>query len=201
MKRLLLVLVLAVALTGLLAAPGAATACPRAHQVLVMNVSYRVVNDESPGSQGFWALQDYTRYVQVWRMPDGSFSWTSQFVGRWTTFAGALSPGAGIAQVAGGSGMFMGVLNGTFTSSSYIPVCGYLGMHDFGGTEADVLSTSGQTGTPASWSPADTYFPGAAADGWSTWVTSAWSYTYRYGHQTFVNDFLAQTAKGDIITK
>ena len=203
MKRLLLVFVLAVALAALLASPGTALASPRAHPVLVMNVSYKVVNDEASGSLGFWALQNFTRYVQVWRMPDSSFYWASQMVGRWTTFAGALSPGAGVAEATGGSGLFLGVLNGTFTSSNYIPVCGYLGTHNYGGTEADVLSTSGQTGPPYSWSPGDTYFPGvgAGADNWSSWVTTAFSYTYLYGHQKFVYNFLTNTTTGDIITK
>jgi len=203
MKKLLpvAVLVALVAVFTLLAA-GTALACPRAHPVLVMNVTYKVTNDEAVGNVGFWALQDYTRHVRVWRLPDGSFSWASQFEGRWTTFDGALSPGAGAAQAADGSGRFVGVLNGTFTSDPYIPARGYLGTHDGGGTEADILLGmygAGQTGAPNVWSPGDTYFPGAAADGWSSWVTTAYSFTYRYRHQTFVWDGFAGTSTGDIV--
>ncbi len=73
-------------------------------------------------------------------------------------------------------------------------------MHDAGGTKADVLSTpEQQAGAPDVWSPGDTYFPGAAADGWSSWVTTAYSYTYRYRHQTFVWDGFTGTSTGDIV--
>jgi hypothetical protein len=203
MKKLLAVVAL-LALVGVFSvlAAGTALACPRTHPVLVMNVIYKVTNDEATGNVGFWALQDYSRHVQVWRLADGSFDWQSRFEGRWTTFAGALSPGAGVAQAVDGWGRFEGVLNGTFTSSSYKPVCGYLGTHDAGGTEADILLGTygaGQTGAPSSWSPGDTYFPGAAADGWSSWVTTAYSFTYRYGHQTSVLDPSTGTGTGDIV--
>ena len=89
MKRLLPVIAL-VALVAVLImlAAGTALACPRAHPVLVMNVTYKVTNDEASGNVGLWALQDYTRHVQVWRLPDGSFDWESRYEGRWTTFAG-----------------------------------------------------------------------------------------------------------------
>jgi hypothetical protein len=203
MKRVLPVVAL-VALVAVLImlAAGTALACPRAHPVLVMNVTYKVTNDEASGSVGFWALQNYTRHVQVWRLPDGSFSWESRYEGMWTTFAGALSPGAGVAQAVDGSGTFAGVLNGTFTSSPYVPVCGYLGRHEAGGTEADVLLGTyggGQTGAPNAWSPGDTYFPGAAADDWGSWVTTAFSFTYRYRHQTFVWDAWTGAGTGDIV--
>jgi hypothetical protein len=204
MKKLLPVVAL-VALVSVFTvlAAGTALACPRAHPVLVMNVTYKVTNDEASGNVGFWALQDYTRHVQVWRLPDGSFSWESRYEGRWTTFAGALSPGAGVSQAANGWGRFDGVLNGTFTSSSYIPVRGYLGTHDSGGTKTDILLGTygaGQTGAPIGWSPGDTYFPGAAVDGWSSWVTTAFSFIYRYKHQTFVWDGSTGTGTGEIVT-
>ncbi|MEI6727165.1 MAG: hypothetical protein WCN81_13195 [Actinomycetes bacterium] len=204
MKKLLPVAVLvALVAVFILLAAGAALACPRAHPVLVMNVTYKVTNDEASGNVGYWALRDFTRHVQVWRMPDGSFSWESRFEGRWTTFAGALSPGAGVPQAANGWGRFEGVLNGTFTSDPYIPVRGYLGTYDAGGTKADVLLgtyDAGQTGAPDVWSPGDTYFPGAAAsDDWGGWDTTAYSYTYRYRDQTFVWDGLAGTSTGDIV--
>jgi hypothetical protein len=202
MKRLLPVVAL-VALVSVLTvlAAGTALACPRAHRVLVMNVTYTVTDDEASGNVGRWALEDYTRHVQVWRMPDGSFSWASQFEGKWTTFPGALSPGAGVPQAADGSGKFEGVLNGTFTSSSYIPVCGYLGRHDYGGTKADILlgTYDGQTGATPSFS-LDPYFPGAAAANWSSWITTAFSFTYRYKHQTFVWDGSTGTGAGEILT-
>jgi len=201
-KRLTCVALVALLTVVSLLAAGTALACPRAHPVLVMNVIYRVVNDEPTGNVGFWALQDYARHVQVWRLPDGSFDWESRFEGTWTTFAGALSPGAGVPQAANGWGTFEGVLNGTFTSSPYLPVCGYLGTHDAGGTKPDILLGTygaGQQGTPNVWSPGDTYFPGAAADGWSSWITTAYSFTYRYRHQTFVLDPSTGTGTGDIV--
>ena len=201
MKKLLPVVVLvALVAVFILLAAGTALAGP-GHSVLVMNVTYKVTNDEASGNVGYWALCDYTRHVQVWRLPDGSFSWESRYEGRWMTFAGALSPGAGVAQAADGSGTFKGVLNGTFTSDPYIPVCGYLGTHDFGGSEADILlgTCDDQTGATPSFS-LDPYFAGAAAsDDWGSWDTTAYSYTYRYRHQTFVWDGFAGTSTGDIV--
>jgi len=83
MKKLLpvAVLVALVAVFTLLAA-GTALARPPAHPKLVMNVTYKVINDEANGNVGFWALVDYTRHVQVWQLPDGTFSWESRFEGK-----------------------------------------------------------------------------------------------------------------------
>jgi hypothetical protein len=194
-KRLPVVLFVVLVVVTMLTA-GTALAGP-GHSTLVMNVTYKVINDEAPGNAGFWALQSYTRQVQVWRMPDGTFYWTSRFEGKWTTLAGAKSPGTGVAQTADGSGTFKCVFNGTFTNEACIPVFGDLGTHDFEGSMADVLSPSDQqAGPPDSWGPGDTYFPGVD---WNTWDTAAWTYTYRYKDQTFVLSPSTGTSTGDIV--
>ncbi|MEI6724716.1 MAG: hypothetical protein WCN81_00670 [Actinomycetes bacterium] len=156
-----------------------------AGSVLVMNFTYGVRNDEAYANVGYWALTSYIRHVQAWRLPDGAFYWTSQWAGTWTTFKGALSPGAAVTQSAGGSGIFTAVLDGTFDASSYIPAFGCLGTHDYRGTKVDILlgtPEAGQAGPSAVWSPGDIYFPG---EDWSTWTTVRQQYTYYYKHQTF----------------
>jgi hypothetical protein len=195
-KRLLLAALVVLVAACTLVAAGPALAGPD-HSVLVMNVTYKVVNDQAPSGLGYWALQTYTRQVKVWQMPDGTFSWASQFEGKWATFAGAMSPGGSVTQAADGSGTFKAILDGTFTSDSCIPVFGYLGAHDFGGSRDGVLS---QIDTPTPWS-CGIYFPGATADGWSTWVTTAYRYSYSYKGQTFVFDATTGVGTGDIVIK
>jgi hypothetical protein len=214
MKRLLPVVVLAALITAVtLLAAGtalAATARPApascvngasvpTGSIVVMDYTYCVRNDEAYANIGYWALANYARHVRVWRLPDGTFYWVSQWAGTWTTFKGALSPGAGVVQTAGGSGIFVAVLDGTFAADSYIPAFGWLGMHDYMGTKADILlgtPEAGQTGPPASWSPGDIYFPGVD---WNTWNTVRQQYTYYYKHQTF--QVTASGTSGDIVIK
>jgi len=215
MKKLLpvAVLVALVAVFILLAAGAAlaATAQPApvarvnsasvpAGSVVVMDYMYAVRNDEASANAGYWALANYARHVKVWRLPDGTFYWVSQWAGTWTTFKGALSPGASVVQSAGGSGIFVAVLDGTFAADSYNPAYGWLGMHDYMGTKADILlgtREAGQTGPPPPvWSPGDIYFPGVD---WGTWNTVRQQYTYYYNHQIF--KVTASGTTGDIVIK
>ena len=152
--------------------------------VLIMNVTYAVTHDEQTQNADYhcWALANYVRHAQIWRETDGTtLYWVSQWAGTWTTPAGALSPGSGVVQPARGSGVFVAVLNGWFTSDTFFPAFGWLGTHDFGGTLADLLP-NGQAGNPNPWSASDVY--NDTVD-WNTWYTVKEQYTYYYRHQTF----------------
>jgi hypothetical protein len=207
MKKLLLAAVLA-AFVAVFTLLGAATALAGpAHSALVFNVTYKVINDEALGNQGYWALQDYNRHVQVWQSPNGKFYWESQFEGKWTTSAGALSPGNGITQTAGGSGTFKAVLDGTFEATGYTPGFGNLGTHDFRGIMGDVLlgyytypddETPLQAGPPDAWS-CGIYFYFPLDEEWLTWQTTAYTRTYRYKYQTW--NFDNGSTTGDIVIK
>src|SRR5579864_3407263 len=41
--------------------------------VLMLNINFKVTNDEDSGFAGYWALDNYHKHVQVWQIPDGSF--------------------------------------------------------------------------------------------------------------------------------
>ena len=72
-----------------------------AGSVLCLNITYKITNDEDSGNVGYWALDNYNKSVQVWQVPDGSFYAIAKYEGKWNTFAGALSPGAGTARTGG----------------------------------------------------------------------------------------------------
>jgi len=155
-----------------------------AGSVLCLNITYKVTNDEDSGNVGYWALDNYNKSVQVWQVPDGSFYAIAKYEGKWNTFAGALSPGAGTAFSKDGSGTFHGGYIATFTADSCNSTFGNVGTYDFGGTEADVsLGTygAGQVGSSPSfdWT---SYFPGFAS-----FAQPSWGWTYRYRNQSWNN--------------
>jgi hypothetical protein len=223
MRKYLLVLVLAVALV-LVVLPTIASAEPThptfrtfvnagdvpSGSVLVLNATYKVTNDEDSGNVGYWALLNYNKHVQVWQVPDGTYYTVARYAGKWTTFAGALSPGAGVTQAADASGTFEGGYTATFTTGSPTPeltttfaagsptlVSGQIGTYDFTGTQADILLGTygaGQTGSSPSLDWLGTYFPGYA-----NFTYLHWGWTYHYESQTWNNFDYGTT--GDILAK
>jgi hypothetical protein len=119
----------------------------------------------------------------------------SGYSGKWQTFAGALSPGAGTVQSKDGRGTFQGGYTGTFTAPpGFTSAFGNIGTIDYGGTKADILLGTygaGQTG-PTPFSFLSTYFPG-----WSGWTYINWGWTYHYKNQTWNNFDYGTT--GDIV--
>lgn len=167
---------------------------PAGSQVVV-DVTMDVTNDEDSGLVGYWALSSYTKEVQVWQVPDGTFYAVVRYTGKWTAFQGGLSPELGVLQSADGSGTFHGGYVATFTATGFTPAFGYLGSFDFGGTKADVLLGTygaGQTGSTPSFSWLSTYFGGVDA-----FNQGEWGWTYNYRGQTWNNFSYATT--GDIV--
>jgi len=166
--------------------------------VLILNIIYKVTNDEDSGNVGYWALDNYNKQVQVWQVPDGSFYAVARYEGKWQTFEGALSPGLGEPQSSDASGTFEGgytaTFTGTFTPGSQ-EIRGNIGTFDLGGTKADVLLGTygaGQVGITTPFSYLVAYFPGAAD---FTYVH--WGWIYHYRSQTWNNFDYGTT--GDIV--
>lgn len=162
---------------------------------LVINITYKVTNDEDSGNVGYWALDNYNKQVQVWQVPDGSFYAVARYDGKWQTFAGALSPGAGVKEGSDAKGTFQGGYTATFTATSCTPTTGNIGSYDFGGTKADILLGTygaGQTGSTPSFSYLS-YCTGVAG-----FTQPHWGWTYHYRSQDWNNYDYGTT--GDIVT-
>jgi hypothetical protein len=167
---------------------------------LVLNVTYKVKNDEDSGNVGYWALDKYNKSLQVWKAPDGLFYVVAKYAGKWKTFEGALSPGDGIVESGDASGTFEGGYVATFTfSGDFNPegnkTKGNIGTYDFGGTKEDVLLGTygaGQTGSPEPFDALELYFPGH-----QDFTYIHWGWTYHYRNQTWNNFDYGTT--GDIV--
>jgi hypothetical protein len=162
---------------------------------LVLDITQKVTNDEDSGNVGYWALDDYNKHVKVWQIPDGTFYAVVGYTGKWQTFAGALSPGAGVAQSKDAFGTYQGGYTATFSATSVIPTFGNVGTFDYGGTKADILLGTygaGQTGPTPSFSWLNTYFPGNTAFSYIDW-----GWTYHYRSQAWYN--YAPGTTGDIV--
>ena len=159
--------------------------------VLVVNVTFSVTNDIDSGFQGNWALDNYNKHVQIWRVPDGSFYVVASYIGKWQTFEGAPSPMNGILQGAGATGTmqggYIGTLTGTLNVSPAFPQYGNIGSFDYGGTSALIYSDEY---TPFDWIGA--YFNTGADFSYVNW---GWTYTYR--NQTWNN--FQEGSSGDIV--
>ena len=163
--------------------------------VLVLNITHKVTNDEDSGNVGYWALDNYNKHVQIWQIPDGTFYVVARYSGTWMTFAGALSPGAGVPQSKDGRGTFDGGYTATFTATGFTSAFGNIGKFDYGGTKADVLLGTygaGQTGPTSPFSFLSAYFTGVSG---FTYIN--WGWSYRYRSQTWNNFDYGTT--GDIV--
>jgi len=169
---------------------------------LVLNIVHKVTNDEDSGIFGYWALDSYNRHIQVWQdhIEPTMFYAVARYDGRWQTFAGALSPGAGVPQSIDAFGTFHGGYLATFTATEMISDPDYkqfgnIGTFDYGGTEDDVLLGNygaGQTGPATPWNWLDAYFIGS-----SGFTQTRWGWTYNYRSQTWNNFDYGTT--GDIV--
>jgi hypothetical protein len=107
---------------------------------LVLNVTYRVVNDVDTGVKGNnWAFDTYTRAVRVWRKAPGRYCSASTYRGTFESLAG-WSPAGKVQIPAGIRGTFSGSsvtrFGGTFARGT-AAVRGFLGVKDFACTSAD----------------------------------------------------------------
>jgi hypothetical protein len=175
------------------------------HQILSIWWTFTNLEDIEI-SPYYWALDAGVVSLQVWQAPDGSF-WALESVALiWQTYAGALSPVAGVAEPHGGAGPEVQAgfshSTGLFTPGS-MPTHGYLGNVNLGGTKADILAAPGpQSGT-------DDFDPFSAAyfnngTGVVIQYNLAWSYFYFPTSQEFCGTYDGITGAfsyvGDIVT-
>jgi hypothetical protein len=208
MKKILIAMALCLTMVGLIAVPAMA-APPQpsagsfvnssgvpAGSTLMLNITYKVVNDEDSGNVGYWALGSYNKSVQVWMTADNNCYATVRYEGKWQTFTGALSPGAGVLETKDVSGTFEGGYTATFTCTGCTPTKGNIGTFDFSGTKADVLLGTygaGQTGATPTLDWTSVYFTGLSG---FTYVN--WGWTYKYQSQRWNNFDYGTT--GDILS-
>lgn len=167
-----------------------------------LNLHYKVTNDEDSGNVGYWALDNYSKTVKVYAYPGtiGStqFYVVASYSGSWTTFKGALSPGAGVTEGADASGTFKGGYVAEFTATSMKASCtaGGLGTFDFGGSESDILlgTYSKQTGDTSPYNYLTSCFNNP-----SNFQYINWGWTYNYKNQQWSNTQSGTT--GDIVVK
>jgi hypothetical protein len=210
-------------------APACATplrVAPPPGSKLVEDMTYTERNEQDPGNLGYWALDDGFVHVQVWRVakvsatfgaPYSDFHMEVTAFGRWTTFAGALSPNCQAPDVvreqAGGSGPFFAQFTWDF-SGTIIPGMrrfGYLGTIDRGETKADILLNyyvDPVTGDPVQhgdynpWDPITSYYN--SPDSFNDLSTATWYQWWRYRRQVATatvidNNFGQPIETGDIV--
>ena len=129
----------------------------------IVNITYKVVNDYDSGTAGNnWAVDNYTKKVQVWAQADGTYYAIVKYQGQFVTIAGA-SP-----QAATTGGTVVSGIKGTFEG-------GY--QASFDGTFAPTLPTNGNLGTidyaTTSFDWVGAYFTGNNAFDQPYW---AWNY-------------------------
>jgi hypothetical protein len=172
---------------------------------LILSVWWSVTNlEDIEISPYYWALDSGVVVLQAWQAPDGSFYAWYPILLHWQTYKGALSPVAGVPEPRGGSGWDVQAeyihFTGTFHPGS-MPVHGYLGNVNTGGTKADILNAPGpQTGSPVYLDPfSAVYFTGVVDV-----HPLAWSYVYAPTAQEFCGtyDYIsgALSYTGDIVT-
>jgi hypothetical protein len=168
------------------------------HSKLIVNVHYKVTNDEDSGFVGYWALDNYEKHIMIWADPkDGSYWAIARYEGTFTTFAGALSPQNGVQESSDATGHFVGgyTLHFTGTFNPKIATHGDLGTFDFGGTKSDILLGSygnGQTGNSGTtFNVLSQYFTGEND------INFYWGWAYAYKDQMWTN--FVTGSSGDII--
>lgn len=164
----------------------AAQCTPGANNKMVLNIVFQVTGDADSGYfGGYWAIDSYTKHVQVWDMGGGTFCAIVKYNGSFVTVAGT-SP-SGNSSVSGGvTGTMEGGYSGILTNAAFAPgtkrTKGNIGAKDYG-----CVITNGDIGSTCnfySWisdyfSTGDFQYSGAFQWGWiyragdnGTWVNA-----------------------------
>ena len=186
MKKYLLVFVLTVALVLVVVTAVAGAANTQTPDKLVMNITYKVLNNPDSGVAGnYWALDEMNRHVQVWQTGPTSYRAVVSDEGKFTTFVGTTSPGGTGTIASEVTGTLHGGYDATFDAPAVVDAKnGNLGTIDYEG------DSSGNTPGYVSW--LDTYFPG-----YSAFTQDPWGWTYHYQNQVWVNSSAGNS--GDIV--
>ena len=151
----------------------AAQCSPGPNSKLVLNIVFQVTNDADSGISGYWAMDSYTKHVQVWDQTGGTFCAIVKYDGSFTSVAG-VSPASTNTIGAGVTGTMEGgysmILSGATFSPGIKRTKGNIGTKDIGCSIDNYGNAIGCT--YYSWI-AD-YFPGASfAYSYSGWTYNA----------------------------
>ena len=125
---------------------------------LVIDVMYRVINDgDTRVGGGFWALDDYTKRIQVWEIGPGLFYAWVRYHGSFETLAGPSPQGTG--EIAAGvegkmEGDYWAVITGALKPKPDRKLQGNLGEMNYGCKASD----PGNYSTCKTFSWTDAYF-------------------------------------------
>jgi hypothetical protein len=194
------VVTLAVAAPGVMAASGpppklaihelAPRTCGKGR--LVVNVVQKVVNDVDSGTRGnFWAFDDYTRVITVWKIREQNFCTIVRYTGKFRTIAGASPGGTGMIG-AGLKGHFDGGyrmdFRGTLRADAARRRMGSIGTFDYRCT------ASGECPGSVYW--VTLYFSNVTGDDFDWW---GWLYKARGNAGSWLNSI--DGMKGDIVAR
>ena len=189
--------------------------------LLVLDVNALITNDPDSGNFGYWALDNITRNIMVYQtaIPSGPFvanSYVANIIdtGIATTFAGAISPGAGVVEPNNGIANMVGYdqlsFNATFTPGSNLVYTNgnYIGSLNNGGTSAFILLGSYSKQTTPIQSTFEYYLSKyfTITGGQSNYSFTNWGDTYSYnvyppGGQVMTDNSISNPAvTGDIVT-
>jgi len=177
---------------------------------LVLSLTWKVVNDEDSGFAAYWAMDSYTSYVGVWSLAAGPYRgdyyWMHTYTGLFQIPQGALSPGetggtpnavvaptSAFGNFAGGDwGYILGPPGGETFAPGTLPTSGNLGTKNYGGTTADLLLRTGQTGPTTVYSWYTTYFS-PADPSYTNFLYglggNAWGFIYNLNPAFFTNPY------------
>jgi hypothetical protein len=205
-NRLVIVVALALVLSLAIAVPAAAKGGNEVQGKLVVDITYTMTNNYcwSP-NVGVWGLMDEWMHVRAWQTGEHSFREEYTMLGRWRTWEGVLSPGAGTPQRHGGSGVVLGSGSLTFNAPGLNPqngfaVRGYVGTFDVGGRRADM-------GLPNMFPPGMVSFGSWYFPGTTDLVCVDLVQVYSWGFQAFTQYLPtpgwppAFAFKGDIVVR
>ncbi|MEM0129700.1 MAG: hypothetical protein QXG65_06040, partial [Thermoplasmata archaeon] len=164
---------------------------PAAGSSLVVDPIVYVTNDVDSGDYAYWAIDNYTLSFEIWKNPNGTFFYDLSYLGTATTYAGVVSPGAevlqggtaGTAYVTYFSGYVAGWVTGTFAPSR--PTSGFLGVFDYGGSSANLgTSTTSYSGSPP---PNPVNWIGQYFAGTPTYTANPFALVYFYHGQVWID--------------
>jgi len=189
---------------------------------LVVNISWLVLNDlDWRWTTGAWALDSGMMAVQVWQLPDQSWVAIKTYNGMFYTPKDALSPNSGPAISSGaivepkdgvGTMNAQYVVSFTGVLATGLKLTGCLGLKNYGGTIADILTPKYSTLPPNYYNWMSSYFPSGATN--VIYRSDYWKYTLLFDKTAPAKSlvetnrlqhsnpalYATPTAVGDIIT-
>lgn len=106
---------------------------------LVVATSQNVAGDADIGAHGPWARDTYNKFTLIIQLNDGSYEAAVQYMGSFTTVAGAPSPAQGKTETSDARGKFAGAYLVHFTADSCRSARGILPAVDRGVTAQGIL--------------------------------------------------------------